>query len=44
VTTGRGGNEKNVQEKEEERTYDGREEEEDFERFLEVQRGLFRGH
>jgi len=44
MATGGGEIEKNVQQKKEERTYGGREEEEDFERFLEVQRGLFRGH
>jgi len=43
MATGRGENEKNVQEeKEEEQTYEGREE--DIERVLEMQGGLFRGH
>jgi hypothetical protein len=42
MTTGGGEGEKNVQAKKKERLYEGREE--DVERFLEVQGGLFRGH
>jgi hypothetical protein len=42
MTTGGGEREKNVQAKKKERPYEGREE--DVERFLEVQGGLFRGH
>jgi hypothetical protein len=41
MATGGGENGKNIQEKKE-RPYEGREE--DVERFLEVQAGLFRGH
>ena len=41
LTTG-GGGQKNVQEEKGERTYEGREEEEDFERFLEMPWERFR--
>ena len=42
MTTGGGESEKHVQAKKKERPYEGTEE--DVERFLEIQRGLFRGH